>query len=104
MCVNVSTTNVAYVPQWNLLHSVPTFKSGFKKLILTRNSLIFINDSLADPGQISLEIYEYKSDSEVTFPPYNKSEDSFLPSTPLPSACIHLVFIDITTKNKAMYK
>ncbi len=86
------------------MHSVPTFKSGFKKLTLTHKSLILINDTSTDLGQISLEIYKYRSDLEVVLPPYNKIAASFPPGILLPSGCVCATFVDIAIKNKAMYK
>ncbi len=104
MCVDAPTADVARVPLQDLLHSIPTFKSGFEELTFARKSLILIDDSPADLGQISLEVHLYELDSEVALPPYNKTAASSPPGTPLPSARACAAFVDIATKNEAMYK
>lgn len=102
--MDVSTANIARVPLQDLLCFVLTFKSGFEKLTFACKSLILIDDSLVDRGQISLEIHKYESDSKVALPPHNKT----VASSPLvispPSGRTCVVFINVTTKNKAMYK
>ncbi len=104
MCVDALAADVTRVPLKNILHSILTFKGGFEELTLAYKYLIFIDDSPVDLGQISLEVHKYKSDSEVTLPPYNEITASFLPKTPPSSARACAVFVDVATKNKAMYK
>ena len=57
-----------------------------------------------DLGQISLEIHKYKLDSEVALSPYNKTAVTSSSGTLLSSAHTCAVFVDIATKNEAMYK
>lgn len=105
MYVDAPAANVVHVPLQDLLRSVPTFKSGFEKLIFIRcKPLIVINNSPIDLGQISLKMHKYKSDSEVALLPHNKTVASFPSGILLPSVCACAAFVDIATKNKAMYK
>ena len=96
--------NFSCVSLQDLLRSVPIFKNSFKKLIFARKFLIFNNDSLADLGQISFEVHKYKLDLKVTLLPYNKTAASSPSSTPLSSTYACAAFVNVITKNKAMYK
>lgn len=53
---------------------------------------------------MSLEIYKYKLDSKVILSSYNKIVANFLSDILPLSICIYTAFVDIITKNKAMYK
>lgn len=102
--MNALTTNIACVSLQDLLRFVLTFKSGFKELTFVRKSLIFIDNSSTDLGQINLEVHKYKLDSEVTLPSHNKTAVSSSFDIPPPSTCAYAAFINIATKNKAIYK
>lgn len=102
--MDAPAADVARVPLRDLLHSVPTFKSGFEELTLARKFLILIDNSPAHLGKISLEVHKYESDSEVALPPHNKTTGSFPPGTPPPNACVFAPFVDVVTKNKAIYE
>ncbi len=104
MCVDAPAADVARVSLQDLLRSVPTFKSSFEELTLVYKSLILIDDSPTDLGQISLEIHKYELDLEVALLPHNKTAASSPPGTPPPSARAFAAFVNVATKNKAIYK
>lgn len=57
-----------------------------------------------DLDQISLEVHEYKLDLEILLLFHNKTIGSSFFSNFLPIACTCMGFVDIVTKNKAIYK
>ncbi len=104
ICVDAPATNNACVLLQDLLHSIPTFKSSFEELTFACKSLILIDNSLANLGQINLEIHEYELYLEVAIPPHNKTTANSLHDILLPSACTCAAFVNIATKNKIIYK
>lgn len=63
-----------------LLHDMlrfdPTFKDGFKDLILKRKSILFIANIGIDLSQISLDIHKYDFNLDAVLPPAPKSVSS----------------------------
>lgn len=57
------------IPLYNVLRLVPTFKDSFNELMLKRKLILLVADINTDLSQISLEVYEYDSDSDIAFPP-----------------------------------
>ncbi len=102
--MDASTANITCISLSNLLYFVLTFKSDFEEFTFACKSVIFIDDSFIDLGQISLEVYEYKSDLDVALLFHNKTVASSLSGTSLPSAYAYAAFIDSASKNKVIYK
>lgn len=104
MSVNSPFAETFRVPLRDVLRSVPTFKGGFADLSLERKSLVLIADISADLSRINLDVHKYETDSEVALPLLNASAGSSPPDTPPPSARACSAFVDVATKNKALYK
>lgn len=104
MSVDALVALITRVSLQNLLRSVPTFKDSFEELIFACKSLILIDDSFADHGQINLGVHKYDSDLNIVLSPHNKTIGTFLSDTLLASAYAYTTFFDVVTKNKTIYK
>lgn len=102
--MDIFIANITYFFLQDLLYSILIFKSGFKKLIFTHKSLIFIDNIPVDLDQIFLKVYRYKSNLEVALPPHNKTAASSPSSTFLLIVYTYATFVNIIIKNKTIYK
>lgn len=94
----ITNLNLLYVPFYDMLYTIPTFKGGFKKLIFKYKFIILITYIKTKLSQINLNIYKYDLDSDAILSAMPYFAISSLYSTPSLSACTYTFFVNMIIK------